>query len=422
MRPVRASGNLLHNPQPVGPVPWNLDVDSGAPPGYFWIGESQGDGPIGPHGPWPGYGAALPIVTRCYSLLADPLTAGPFRIRTPGDELEPAPRWLNDPQMAREDARILGERPERPIPESVRMTRAKFWRTFIAYAIGHGISYLMFEESPSGQPVAGSLRLPDPRLVETDDSGHWRIGELEFDREGRSGNIRMVALRNPHHSQGVFVAHPETFQIAGRIERYTKGIFRSGVPAGYLKVSNPNLSAQQAKQLKDAWMQAHASGDARTIAVLNATVDFHAIALSPVDAALAEVRRLSIADAAFAFNIAPETLGLTLGNSATYSNVAQWFEAHRDFSLSPWIAAVQDCLTALVASGNGVEVNLDAMAAPPLDERMRAWEVALRAGVMTVNEVRAREGLPPLPESRRKAPSEPVDGSQGAGGSPDAPA
>lgn len=416
-RPVRSSGNLLQDPQPYGPVPWNYDGSGNV----FWIGESQGDGPIGPHGPYPQYGATLPVVTRAISLLADPLTAGPFRVRersagNPAGTVVDSPRWLTDPQLARSDARTGAAM---PIPASARVTRAKYYRTWIQQAICWGIGYMYFEESASGQPVAGTLQIIQSEFVDINDDGNWIIGDYEFDRDGRRNGHRLIALRNPHHDKGVFVAHPEVFQIGGRIQKYTGGIFRSGVPAGFLKVNNPNLSATQAQALKDSWMSAH-GGDARSIAVLNATVDFHAVALSPVDAALAEVKRLNISDVGFAFNIAPETLGVTLGNSATYSNVSQWFEAHRDFSLSPWIAAVEDALSALLVADQSVEVNLDDMAAPPLGDRMSAWQTAISAGVLTVNEVRAREGLPPLPDRPQNAPVAPVDAPEALEGGGDA--
>jgi hypothetical protein len=41
-------------------------------------------------------------------------------------------------------------------------------------------------------------------------------------------------------------------------------------------------------------------------------------------------------------------------------------------------------------------VNLDGFANPPASERFASYKVALDAGILTVNEVRALEGLPPL--------------------------
>ena len=44
---------------------------------------------------------------------------------------------------------------------------------------------------------------------------------------------------------------------------YGRGTLRSGVPAGYLKVSSQAFTKDQADALKAAWMAAH-GGDARS--------------------------------------------------------------------------------------------------------------------------------------------------------------
>ena len=117
-----------------------------------------------------------------------------------------------------------------------------------------------------------------------------------------------------------------------------------------------------------------------------------------MDAALAEVKRLNIGDVAFAFGLDPFTLGAAIGNSATYSNIRDAWTNHRDFGLGPWIAAVEDTLTALVPGAAGVKVNLDGFANPSPAERIDAGAAAVAAGLITVNEWRATEGLDPLPE------------------------
>jgi phage portal protein BeeE len=189
----------------------------------------------------------------------------------------------------------------------------------------------------------------------------WRIGDdVVTDYDGyftfAGERWRIVSLDNPHSPLGVFAAHPEVFDLARRIARYTGGVFGSGVPNGYLKVNATGLTQEQADQLKQRWLDAH-GGDRRSIAVLNSTTDFTPISWNPVDSALAEVKRLSIADVAFAFEMAPETLGVTLGNSATYSNVSQWFEAHRDFALQPWVSMLETTLSSLLPAGTEVVCN-----------------------------------------------------------------
>jgi HK97 family phage portal protein len=177
-----------------------------------------------------------------------------------------------------------------------------------------------------------------------------------------------------------------------------------------LKATQPGLTQEQADTLKAKWMAAHGR-DQRSIAVLNSTTEFHPLTLSPVDSALAEVKRLAIADVAYAFGIAPEVLGVTMGNSATYSNLTQWFRAHRDFGLSPWVDAIGGTLTAVLPGETGVSVNLDGFERPDLSERLANYERALSIGLYTLEEARAMESLPPLPRGASNA----VQGPQAQG-------
>jgi HK97 family phage portal protein len=252
--------------------------------------------------------------------------------------------------------------------------------------------------------------------TERDDRGAlcWVLGDTQgservvFDRDGRATigpvRYRMVVLRNPHsavdvdgNSLGVFAMSPTVFGLAGQIDSYAQGTFRTGVPAGYLKVQTPGLTQEAAVKLRSGWMAAH-GGDRRSIAVLNATTDFQPLNLTPVDAALDSVKRLNLADLAFSFGLDPMTLGAGLQNSATYTNLRDAWANHRDFGLAPWTAAVEGTLSALMPGTQSVRVNLDGFANPTAAERFSAWEIALRARIVTVDEVRAAEGLPPLPE------------------------
>jgi hypothetical protein len=361
-----ATGQLLTNYpdswelEQGGPVGWLSVADDGSPPAW-WVGRSveTGFGAIGPHGPG-GHGAlTLPVCTRAVSLLVDPLTSGPFKVFRDGVQV-PAASWLEDPQLLRP----LPGGAFSAVPVQVRQSRPIFWRRWVAAAVWWGRGFLMFAVNAAGEPVPGSLRHLSRFHVEPDDGGGWLIGgEVATDSDGYftlgATRFRVVALDNPHSPGGVFAGHPEVFELARRMAQYTGGVFGSGVPNGYLKVNAAGLTQEQADQLKQRWLDAH-GGSKRSIAVLNSTTDFTPISWNPVDSALAEVKRLSIADIAFAFGMAPETLGVTLGNSATYSNVRQWFEAHRDFALQPWQSVVEATLSALFPRGTEVRVNFDA--------------------------------------------------------------
>jgi hypothetical protein len=389
------------------------DYPPGDPPGLWWYGLDSGGGayPIGPNGPFAhGTGAAVPAVIRATALITGPITAAPFRAMA-GDTRTTEPRWLSDPMLLRPDARYPGQ----VLPEVRQLPRSLFWTEWVRSAIWWGVGAFICTEDAAGQPVPGSMWNVPSRLLSTerDERGAlcWVLGDTQgdrvvFDRDGRATlgpvRYRLVALRNPHsavdeegHSLGVFAMSPSAFALASQIDGYAQGTFRTGVPAGYLKVNTPGLTEPAAAQLKARWLAAH-GGDRRSIAVLNATTDFQALNLSPVDAALDSVKRLNLADVAFAFGLDPTTLGAGLANSATYSNVRDSWANHRDFGLAPWTAAVEDTLSALMPGTQAVKVNLDGFANPTAAERFSAYQTALAAGILTVDEVRAIENLPPI--------------------------
>jgi hypothetical protein len=403
-------------PSAYPPITWL--GGGGAGPTDWWYGVDSGGGatPIGPNGPFVGDAYGQAVVVRATSLIVGPLSAAPYRVVSDGSigVPVPTPPWLRDPMLLRPDARII----ESVYPAVLRLSRSAFWSGFVRSALHWGLGAFVSMPDEQGAPLAGSLKLVDPRFLTTvrdDDTGTllWSLdgGEGDpatFDRDGylQLGGVRyrITVLRNPLSpvdtegmSFGVFAMSPSAFKLGGQITEYMSGTFRSGVPAGYLKVETPGLVQDDADDLKRSWMAAH-GGDRRSIAVLNATTSFTPLSLSPVDAAVGESKRLSISDVAFAFGLDPVTLNVSLANSATYNNVRDAWVNHRDYGLSPWITALQDTLSALLAGTNGVLVSLDSFAQPTFHDRVETGKLAVDAGLMTVDEWRLSEGLPPLPE------------------------
>lgn len=387
------------------------------PPALWWFGMDTGGGayPIGPNGPWTvESAAAAPVVTRVTALITGPLSAAPFRVVDSNGQPLGTPRWLADPMLVRADDRFG----KALYPDVQRLVRSVFWTSWLRTAIWWGLGAFVYELDQAGGPLAGTMRLINPLALTTTndppaDDGpagwRWQLGDgpvpAVFNRDGviDLGPItyRICVLRNPHSpideqgmSRGVFAMSPGAFRLSGQIDTYTAGQFRGGVPNGYLKTSVPGMRQGDADDLKTSWM-AHHGGDRRSIAVLNSTTEFVPINLSPVDTAVGEIKRLNVADVAFAFGLDPMTVGAGLNNSATYSNLRDAWENHRDFGLAPWIAAAQDTLSALMPGGQAVTVNLDGFANPTAAERFSAYNVAIASGVLDVNEARALEGLPP---------------------------
>lgn len=323
----------------------------------------------------------LPVTTRATNLIVGPLTAQPYRLQDVATaEWLPTPRWLSDPMLLRPDARLVDGLAA--FPHTRRLTRSGFFREVLRSCIWYGLGAFIFNPSTTGEPIAGTMRQVHPGALSINQAGNWVLGvgteSIEFNREGSAfigpaeTEYRICVMRNPLSPVmedgtvlGVFGLSPSAFAIAASIDTYTAGTFRSGVPAGYLRAMTPGLTQTQADELKAKWLAAH-GGDRRSIAVLNATTEFHPISFSPVDAEAVAIKRMGIGDVAMAFGLPPEVLGVSLSNSSTYVNVSDTWDRLRAFGLAPWISEVEDALSALAPLSQVVQVDLAAFQKDPI--------------------------------------------------------
>ena len=85
------------------------------------------------------------------------------------------------------------------------------------------------------------------------------------------------------------------------------------------------------------------------------------------------------------------------GNSLTYANVEQRHLSLLKYAVGPWLVRLETALTDLVPRGAYVKFNAGGLLRTDLKTRYESYEIALRAGFLTVAEVRELEDREPLP-------------------------
>ncbi len=428
LRPVRAAGDLLLNSpdgwvsnQP-GPLPWDTQ-GSGTTP-WWWVGNAVEDGksPIGPHGPWTVGGRMPASVERATGLVIGPLTTLPWRVyrgRAPlrgswrqsadAEDLGPA-LWMVDPQLVgnvpgigRSTAPIWRRRPATSV-----------WGQWLRDALWFGKGFITFAEAgnpqagdPYEEPVAGTIANVSPTKVTEvlDDRGMvagWRIGDdvtwVDVDTDGRyqldGQTYRLLALWEPlGDGTGVFGRHAADLGLAISVRGYTSGTFRSGIPAGYLKVSQNPFTKPEADALKERWLQSH-GGDQRSIAVLSAAVDFNPISVNPVDAQLVEVDHMVLRMVAHAFNLSARALDSGASSGNTYANIQDERHDRVDDSVMPWLSVLEDTLAGLLPYGTWPEVDVRGYLQSDPAARTAYYSAGIRDGWMFPGEARKLERLP----------------------------
>jgi HK97 family phage portal protein len=178
------------------------------------------------------------------------------------------------------------------------------------------------------------------------------------------------------------------------LRAYVAGAFTAGVPAGYLKTSQPNVTQEQADTLKARWMAQH--GGRRSIAVLNSTTEFHPLTWSPVDTDAANFTQLTQSQVALMFGLPVSMLGGPSGNSLDYSTTELRMIELYQLTLLPWIRRIEAVLSAQLPAGTSTRIEVDGLLRADTKTRMETYEIGIRTGVMTVDEARAYENRPPL--------------------------
>lgn len=218
-------------------------------------------------------------------------------------------------------------------------------------------------------------------------------------------HLKFMVLPGSLKGLGAIQAARAEIQGAINLRDYAAQWFNgSGQPSGILSTDQA-LTAEDAKQIRDTWNNIDpatgkplpVTANPSNIKVTGKGVKYEPIVLSPRDAQFIESRNFNTLEIARLFGI-PATLMLTAteGSSMTYSNVEQDWLGFVRFTLTKYLRKIEEALSAFTPRGQTVRFQISALLRSDTLTRYQAHQIALNAGFMTLNEVRAIESLPPL--------------------------
>jgi len=165
---------------------------------------------------------------------------------------------------------------------------------------------------------------------------------------------------------------------------------QAGIPTGILKSDKP-ISSEDANEITERW---HAKQSERKVAVLGQGFEWQTVQLNPKDAMFTDVQIQQVQAIARLFGV-PARLLLTGvdGSSDTYSNLQDESQTFYRHTIMAYTDAISDALTECLPRGTRTEFNFEGLFKADMANRFAMWETAIRAGFMTTEEVRIKEGL-----------------------------
>lgn len=312
------------------------------------------------------------VANRCVQFIANQLGSMPLTVERNGETI-PTPTVLQRPEPG--------------------MTRADFMSALTVSMLVHGNAYAYISQRDSlGHPL--SLVLLDPQAV----SVTTQAGRPQYRIAGRLVDADdLLHARNlvlPGHAVGVgpLDLNRQSIGQALAADQYAANSYTTGsLPDGVLQ-SDAELTAEQSAELKQAFIAGN-GGRSRGPAVLSGGVVYKPMQFSSADMEVLDGRRFNALQICTLFGVPPFLIGVPSADSKTYSNVQQDAAAFSRFSLRPLAVKIEQALADLLPRGQHVTFNMDALLRAATVERYTAHEIGLRAGFLTVEEVRAMEGL-----------------------------
>ena len=328
--------------------------------------------------------AALSIagVYRAVAILGDAVSQLPIGVWRNGAEID-TPSLVKQPNADLSRTVFVEQ-----TVNSLALTGNAYWR--------------LFRQSATS-PVA-NIEVLNPHLVyvEVDDKGRtwYRYGDKRFAK----WQVRHLQLmRVPGSTIGLGPIQAAQGELAGAIDLrdYSTQWFRSGgVPNGVLSTPN-ELTSEMADAYRQRWNEQQANG--RGVAVLGNGLAYQPVYLSPKDALFIESQDFNIQQVARLFGIPATYLIADANNSMTYSNQETVDQTFARYTLMGYMTEIEDALTAVLPRGQEAKFKVEGLLRADTKTRYESYKVAIEAGFLTVDEVRAKEGLLPLPASAKPA-------------------
>lgn len=211
-------------------------------------------------------------------------------------------------------------------------------------------------------------------------------------RPDRIQHLSLLRVPGSHYGLGPIQAAKREIKGAIDTRDYSANWFEeSGVPSGVLK-SDQVLAPDQATAAKNAWNAT--AGAKNGVAVLGQGLSYAPIFLSPSDAQFIESQNFNVTQVARLFGV-PSSLMLADagGSSMTYQNVEQDWIGYIRFSLMSYLIEIEQGLTTLLPRGQEAHFNIEALLRSDTLTRYNAHKLGIEAGFLTIEEVRAIEGL-----------------------------
>lgn len=283
-----------------------------------------------------------------------------------------------------------------------RMTPLEFWRAMMLNHDLRGNAYARIDRDASGEAVSLWPMPADQVTVSVLDDGsmvyEYAIGQ----------DVAVLAEENVLHLKGLGngtvgfskleFMRSSTDEMAKAQSSASKVFGNGGKPTGVLMLDKV-LTNEQRDQLRQSFAGL-STGSTSRLAVLEATMKYQQLSISPEDQQLLESRNFGVEEICRWFDVPPVLVHHA--NVTTWgSGIEQIVDGFHKLTIRPMLVNIEQAVRKRVMSPRQralltCEFNQDALLRGNIKDRFEVYSKGTQNGVITRNEARQLENLPPI--------------------------
>lgn len=268
-------------------------------------------------------------------------------------------------------------------------TAYEFWENLYVQALMHGVGYAIVARDNRGNPISLTpVHFYDVEPKVIDGERVFSVKDL-----GVVFPENMIELCNMGRLSPLRV-HAENMGLAKAVQDYGSDYFANGArPTGILTPANP-MKKEQLEALRESWQSA-TSG----VKMLPYDMRYQSQSIPPEEAQFIETRKFQAEEICRIYSVPPDLVQLP--GKSTFNNVEQQHIQFARHTITPWaIRLSQEVDRKLVQPFDRPQIysrhDMTDLFRGDMAARASFYREMLNTGVLSINEVRAKEDLNPV--------------------------
>ena len=267
----------------------------------------------------------------------------------------------------------------------------EFWQMIVSDALLYGTGLAVIDRKAEEM-----YYMPASRVSK---HTHPTSGETFYSYEGSPGPVPSSDMLEIKAFRGVNPTQQQiqNFSTAKSVQDFGSKFFVNGGMMGGILSTKEHLSVEQMQEAKDMWEREYSGiSNAHKMAILGGGFQYQPLTIPLEQLQFLEMKKYTTEEICRVYGVPPAMIGME--SNTAYSNYEQQVLQFQQGCILPWVRRIEQEIEMKVL---GVETrfscqfDVGTLLRADTESRSKFYHQALQDGVMSINEVREREGLSP---------------------------